>query len=155
MAIWFDIDPKSGVPINKQIIDQVKRAVATGMLQPGEELPTVRELAAEHSLNPNTIAKAYQHLKLLGLVNSRPGVGGGTFIADGVEVAVREQEIGRFHEELRRVIRAGFSLGLSQTELDHIFQTELNDWYKTHPLPAPATIDIPASLAERMAKKEM
>ncbi len=142
MAVWFDIDPKNGVPLFKQIIEQVRRAVANGMLKPDEQLPTVRELAEEHSLNPNTIAKAYQNLEVLGLVYTRPGVRGGTFIAQGIEARVREVELERFQEDLRRVVRDGHNLGLGQIEMSERFELELGDWYTAHPLPAPATIEL-------------
>lgn len=136
MAIWFDINPRSGVPIFKQIVAQVRRAIATGMLAPDEQLPTVRELADEHSINPNTTAKAYHDLKTLGLVYTRPGVGGGIFVQPGVEKAVRELELVNFQEEIRRLIREGHNLGLSQAEFYGLFQLELDNWYKTHPLSA-------------------
>ncbi len=141
MAIWFDIDPRSGAPLFKQIIEQVKRSVATGMLKPGEQLPTVRELAEEHSINPNTIAKAYQNLEVMGLVYTRPGVRGGTFIASGVEIGLRQEELLRFQEDLRRVVRDGFNLGLEAVELDHHFQKALGEWYQAHPRPAAAQTD--------------
>ncbi|MEI6046745.1 MAG: GntR family transcriptional regulator [Chloroflexota bacterium] len=153
MAIWFDIDAKSGVPIFKQIIEQVKRAIATGMLKPDEQLPTVRELAEEHSVNPNTIAKAYQNLEVMGLVYTRPGVRGGTFIAREVVASVRAVELERFQEEVRKVVRSGYNLGLEQADLHGRFQRELDEWYSNHPLPAPATIDLTHSLAEHNAKK--
>ena len=153
MAIWFDIDPKNGAPIFKQIIDQVKRAIATGLLKPDEQLPTVRELAEEHSLNPNTIAKAYQGLELMGLVYTRPGVRGGTFIAKGVTANVREAELERFQDDLRRAVREGYNLGLPQAELERRFQQELEQWYTAHPLPAPATIEGVPDLANQVARK--
>jgi GntR family transcriptional regulator len=153
MAIWFDIDPKNGAPIFKQIIDQVKRAIATGMLQPEERLPTVRELAEEHSINPNTIAKAYQHLEVMGLVYTRPGVRGGTFVAKDVEAGVREVELERYQDELRKVVRDGHNLGLEESELDRRFQKELTEWYSAHPLPAPAAINVPAAIVDRVARK--
>jgi GntR family transcriptional regulator len=133
MAIWFDIDPKNGAPIFKQVIEQVKRAVATGMLKPDERLPTVRELAEEHSINPNTIAKAYQNLELLGLVYTRPGVRGGTFIAQFNEDILREAELTRYQEELQRLVREGYNLRLEAPELTLRFQSEVEAWYTTHP----------------------
>ncbi len=142
MAIWIDIDAKSGVPIFKQIVDQVKRAVATGMLRPDEQLPTVRELAEEHSINPNTIAKAYDKLKDAGLVYSRPGVGGGIFVAKGAQANARGVELERFQEDLRRTVKDGYNLGLAQSELNQRFQREVSEWYTTHPLPEPASIPI-------------
>jgi len=153
MAIWFDIDIKSGVPLFKQVIEQVRRAVGTGMLQPDERLPTVRELAEEHSINPNTIAKAYQNLELMGIVYTRPGVRGGTFIAPGVAAGMRLVELERFQEDVRKVVRDGYNLGLPQGELNQTFQHELTEWYSAHPLPAPATLNMTPVLNERAAKK--
>lgn len=149
MAIWFDIDAKSGTPIFKQVIEQVKRAIATGMLLADEQLPTVRELAEEHSLNPNTIAKAYQNLELLRVVYTRPGPRGGTFVSGETAAGVREEELQRYQEELRRVIRYGHSLGLDRTELDRRFQQTLGSWYNEHPLPAPASIEVPVNRPAR------
>lgn len=153
MAIWFDVDPKNGVPIFKQIIEQVKRAIATGMLATDEQLPTVRDLAEEHSINPNTIAKAYQILESMGLVYTRPGVRGGTFIAKGVEAGVRELELERYQEDLRKIIREGFNLGLAQHELQRRFDTELTAWYEIHPLPEPASLNLMPDATGHTAKK--
>lgn len=150
MAIWFDIDVKNGTPIFKQIIDQVKRAIATGMLLADERLPTVRELAEEHSLNPNTIAKAYQNLEILGVVYTRPGPRGGTFVAGEAAAGVREEELTRYQEELRKVVRYGQSLGLDRSELDRRFQRELQDGFAAATLPAPASIEVPV---DRPARK--
>lgn len=150
MAIWFDIDVKNGTPIFKQVIDQVKRAIATGMLLADEQLPTVRELAEEHSLNPNTIAKAYQNLEMLGVVYTRPGPRGGTFVAGEAAAGVREEELTRYQEELRKVVRYGQSLGLDRNELDRRFQQELQDGYAAQTLPRPASIEVPV---DRPARK--
>ena len=151
MAIWFDIDIKSGTPIFKQIIDQVKRAIATGMLLADEQLPTVRELAEEHSLNPNTIGKAYQNLEMLGVVYTRPGPRGGTFVAGEAAAGVREEELTRYQEEVRKVVRYGRSLGLERAELDRRFQQELQDGYAAQTLPQPASIEVP--VVDRPARK--
>ena len=61
--ITFTLDPKSGVPIYRQIQDQVRYGIASGLLLPGEQLPTVRALAVELSVNPNTVIKAYTELE--------------------------------------------------------------------------------------------
>lgn len=153
MAIWFDIDAKSGAPIFKQIIEQVKRAVATGMLKPDEQLPTVRELAEEHSINPNTIAKAYQNLEMLGLVYTRPGVRGGTFIAAGIAANVRELELERFQDDLRKIVRDGHSLGLEAGELNNRIEQEIAEWYTAHPLPIQTTFSVGDRLVDRGATK--
>ena len=78
MAFTLSVDLKSGVPIYRQIIDQVKSAIATGTLGPGDRLPTVRQLSVDLSVNPNTVSRAYNELDLTGLVETH--MGSGTFI---------------------------------------------------------------------------
>ena len=74
----FRPNPSSGVPIYLQLMEQVKHAIETGALRPGEQLPGIRPLAEELVINPNTVAKAYRELEHEGLVAARPGVG--TFV---------------------------------------------------------------------------
>lgn len=78
--ISFQIDLKSGVPFYRQIIDQVKSAMAAGLLEPGDRLPTVRQLAVDLSINPNTVSRAYTQLELTGLVETQ--MGSGTFVSN-------------------------------------------------------------------------
>jgi len=76
----FKIDNASDRPVYRQIVDQVKRDVALGKLATDEKIPTVRELAAQLAINPNTISKAYRQLEQQGIITTRPGTG--TFIAN-------------------------------------------------------------------------
>jgi GntR family transcriptional regulator len=76
--IQFHLDSASGVPAYLQVVQQVKRALRLGLLHPGEQLPTVREVVAALAINPNTVLKAYRELEREGLVVSRPGQG--TFV---------------------------------------------------------------------------
>src|SRR5215469_11607761 len=69
----FTLQPTSGVPIYRQLIDQVRRMVASGQLTPGMELPSVREVAAEYTVNPTTISKAYSLLESEGLLQRHRG----------------------------------------------------------------------------------
>jgi GntR family transcriptional regulator len=69
----FILNPQSGIPIYRQIIDQVTRMVASGQLPPGSELPSVRELAVEHAVNPMTISKAYALLETEGVLIRQRG----------------------------------------------------------------------------------
>ena len=78
MTLQIKLDAKSGVPFYRQIIDQVKSAMATGEVGPGDRLPTVRQLAVDLSINPNTVARAYTELELTGLVETQ--MGSGTFV---------------------------------------------------------------------------
>ena len=78
-TIRFQLDLKSGVPYYRQVIDLVKSGIATGRLAPGDRLPTVRQLAVDLSINPNTVSRAYTELELTGLVETQ--MGSGTFVA--------------------------------------------------------------------------
>jgi GntR family transcriptional regulator len=77
--IAFQLNPKSGVPIYRQIQDQIRYGIASGLLGPGEQLPTVRSLAVELSVNPNTVIKAYSELEREGILTTEQG--SGTFVA--------------------------------------------------------------------------
>lgn len=76
----FSIDFKSGVPFYRQIIEQIKFGIASGELGPGDRLPTVRQLAVELSINPNTVVRAYRELEIEGVLNTQQG--SGTFIGN-------------------------------------------------------------------------
>jgi GntR family transcriptional regulator len=115
VAIWLDVDPRSGVPIYVQIVDQVRHVLGVGGLRPGERLPTVRQLAGELAVAPNTIVKAYDELQRMGLVVSRPGVG--TVVAEGVEEVARERRVEEVFERLRVLARDAAALGISEDEL--------------------------------------
>ena len=78
MTIDIKLDLKSGVPFYRQVIDQVKAAIATESLSPGDRLPTVRQLAVDLSINPNTVSRAYTELELTGLVETQ--MVSGTFV---------------------------------------------------------------------------
>jgi GntR family transcriptional regulator len=73
--LLFQINFKSGKPVYRQLVDQVKVAAASGALQPGEALPSIRPLAEELRLNRNTVAKAYSELESLGVIDTLPGKG--------------------------------------------------------------------------------
>ncbi len=89
--IEFKMDAKSGVPFYRQIVDQIRYGIASKSLLPGEQLPTVRELAVRLELNPNTIRKSYSELEILGILDTQQGTG--TFVSDReVEVAGAEKE---------------------------------------------------------------
>lgn len=89
--ITFTLDSKSGVPIYRQIMDQIRHGIASGRLSPGEQLPTVRALAVDLQVNPNTVIKAYSLLEQQGVLTSEQG--SGTFVADAAPLlSPRERE---------------------------------------------------------------
>jgi GntR family transcriptional regulator len=115
VGVWIDIDARSGVPIYVQIVGQVRHAVEVGGLGPGEKLPTVRALAQELSIAPNTIVKAYNELQREGLVESRPGVG--TVVAEGVVAVAQVRQREAIFERLRVLVRDAAALGISEDDL--------------------------------------
>ena len=76
--VGLQIDTKSGVPFYRQIVEQVKFGIARGDLQPGVQLPTVRQLAVDLSINPNTVIRAYRELEIEGVIDTHQG--SGTFV---------------------------------------------------------------------------
>ncbi len=89
--MYIQVDPKSGVPLYTQIKDEIRLAVATGALGPGDQLPGVRNLATQLRVNFNTVGRAYRELQAEGLLNSRRG--SGTFVsAEGKKIGQREAE---------------------------------------------------------------
>jgi GntR family transcriptional regulator len=102
----FRLDSQSGVPAYRQIIDQVQGGLASGTLGAGDQLPTVRQLAVDLAINPNTVLRAYRELEIRGVLDSQQGTG--TFIADR-KVVQDEPERGRKLDQLvgEFVARAG------------------------------------------------
>src|SRR5438094_4853027 len=85
------ISPNDGVPIYLQIVNQVKYLVASGRLEPGEELPPIRTLAEQLLINPNTVARAYRELELAGVVTKRRTAG--TYVSDTTSPLARRQRL--------------------------------------------------------------
>jgi len=113
LTLQIRLDVKSGVPFYRQVIDQVKAAIATESISPGDRLPTVRQLAVDLSINPNTVSRAYTELELTGLVETQ--MGSGTFVGTR-SVARDDVEHRRLldqlcQEFLSRVSTHGFTLG--------------------------------------------
>jgi GntR family transcriptional regulator len=125
-VLTFNLDPKSGVPYYKQIIQQVQMAVADGRLKRGSQLPTVRGLAVDIQVNPNTVARAYNELEIRGIVNTQQGTG--TFISDkkiSLSQIEREQVLSRICKDFYTKLN---SYGLSIDEAFEILRE-----FKDHP----------------------
>lgn len=113
--VLLDVDPQSGVPIYVQLVEGVRHALAVGTLRPGERLPTVRALAKELAVAPNTVVKAYNELQRAGLIESRPGVG--TVVVGDLEEVAREQQIEDLYRRLGVLVRDAVGLGITEDEL--------------------------------------
>ena len=86
----FRLDLESGVPVYRQLIDQVQAGLDSGTLDPGDQLPTVRQVAVDLAINPNTVLRAYRELEIRGVLDTQQGTG--TFIADR---KVKQDEVER------------------------------------------------------------
>src|SRR5271169_3762940 len=111
-SFQFRLDTHSGVPAYRQIIDQVQAGIASGSLTAGDQLPTVRQLAVDLAINPNTVMRAYRELELGGLIETHQGTG--TFIANKKlekNSAERDRQLGQMAGEFAaRAGAAGFTL---------------------------------------------
>ncbi len=119
--IKFLLDYSGGVPIYRQIIDQIRFGIASGQLKPGEQLPTVRALAVELKVNLNTISKAYKELEIKNILESQQGTG--TFINKTENAVPDKERKEKLKEICIRLSSVALSYGFS---LDEVKQ-ELND----------------------------
>jgi GntR family transcriptional regulator len=109
--IDFRLDPKTGTPFYRQIIDQIKFGIAAGKLKTGEQLPTVRALAVELKVNLNTVAKAYKELEIQNILATQQGTG--TFISE-INIQLSNQEKnGKLKEICDEFTAIAFSYGFS------------------------------------------
>ena len=108
----FGLDLHTGVPVYRQLIDQVRAGIASGSLTAGDQLPTVRQLAVDLAINPNTVMRAYRELELGGLLETHQGTG--TFISDKKpekKTVERERQLSQMAGEFAaRAGAAGFTL---------------------------------------------
>jgi GntR family transcriptional regulator len=127
------LEAKDGVPIYLQVMQQVKYLIASGRLQPGEELPSIRTLAEQLLVNPNTIARAYRELELAGVVEKRRTAG--TYVAENGSPLARKERLKLINERVDRLLVEAFQMGFdlddvlklvqkSQLAIDHQKQEE-------------------------------
>ncbi len=120
--IGYRLDPRSGLAPYLQLVRQTKDALRLGLLHPGDQLPTVKEVVATIAINPNTVLKAYRELERAGLVEGRPGVGtfvlktfGGPRLADNP----------RLRRRLERWVREARDAGLDDESISALFDATL------------------------------
>jgi len=120
----FHVRPTAGVPIYSQITGQVKSRILSGSLRPGDQLPSVRELAVRLAVNPNTVARAYQELEREGWVRTERGRG--TFVADRPPVDGRSARelVG---EKMELLFREAQDLGLDRQTLEFLLRQKLDE----------------------------
>ena len=119
------IQAQGGVPIYLQVMQQIKYLVASGRLQPGDELPSIRTLAEQLIVNPNTIARAYRELETAGVVEKRRTAG--TFVAQAGSPLARKERMKLLKQRVDQLLVEAFQMGFDLDEvLKLVQQSELN-----------------------------
>lgn len=121
----MDIDPRSHIPIYLQIAEAIREAVAAGVYRPGEALPSLRALAIDVQVNPNTVQRAYDELAREGLIQARRGKG--LFVAENGTALARTHAQQTMRRAFEQVIRKGRAAGFRGEEARAIFEASLND----------------------------
>lgn len=123
----IQVDYESGVPIYAQIMEQIKHLVAAGRLKPGDQLPTIRQLAVDLRVNPNTVVRAYHELDRQGVISTQQGRG--TFIARRPdERRLVEMRKDRLRAMMGGALLEALSLGYEAEEIREAFEKQLEEW---------------------------
>ena len=120
LAVQLHISPHDGVPIYLQIVNQVKYLVASGRLEPGEELPPIRTLAEQLLVNPNTVARAYRELEMAGVVVKRRT--SGTYVSEGASPLARRQRLKIISERVDALLAEARQMNIDTDELIDLIQ---------------------------------
>jgi GntR family transcriptional regulator len=118
--IEFHLDGNSGLPPYLQLVRQVRHALRLGLLQEGDQLPTVKDVVARLAINPNTVLKAYRELEHEGVVAARPGIG--TFVTRTLTDATLAAH-GPLRQDLLRWLSAARRAGLDEESIEALFMT--------------------------------
>ncbi|MBV8748634.1 MAG: GntR family transcriptional regulator [Candidatus Eremiobacteraeota bacterium] len=125
---FFAVDPHGGAPLYLQLAEQIKRAIAVGALTPGERLPTVKALAQDLKVNPNTVARVYRDLEREGVISTAPGRG--SFIGkNGAVDEARRAALDVAGRGVESAVREARSLGVTHTEVRAIADAAIARWY--------------------------
>jgi GntR family transcriptional regulator len=129
------VDPHSGVPVYRQLMDQIKFHIASGLLRPGDELPSTRALSAQLGVNPMTISKAYSYLEREEILERRPGRPVVVKPVDGD--AMRDRKVDQLRESLASTVTMVHQLGIGKDEAVSLFRSLLEDIDDTEPEDTP------------------
>jgi GntR family transcriptional regulator len=132
--MMIEVDFRSHAPIYVQIVDRIKHLVATEVLKPGDQLPTVRQLAADLRVNFNTIARAYRMLDESGVISTQQGRG--TYVLEPLPPERAERLRAAALEELARsFVREAERMGFEPNEVEDAYDAKINQWRELGYLP--------------------
>lgn len=127
----FQINFKSGTPVYRQLMEQIKASVASGLLKEGDPLPSIRPLAEQISVNRNTIIKAYMFLESEGVINTLPGKG--SFICVNPPLFSKKERCEKLKAEVDELIVHAYHLKVSKADLEELLDQEYHEFSKTNP----------------------
>lgn len=131
--MFLHIDPADGVPIYAQVVRQVKYAVAGSAFKKGDLVPSVRELARELAINPNTVARAYRELQADGVLRAVRGTG--MEVTEGAVRRCRRERVDLIRARLRRVLAEAGQSGLDAESLQRLWKEEMEELEATEVRP--------------------
>ena len=111
----FRLDSHSGVPVYRQLINQVQAAITTGMLSTGDQLPTVRRVAVDLAINPNTVVRAYREMELRGILDTQQGTG--TFVAENRVHHSKTEQARQLSQLITEFVARAGAAGLKVSDL--------------------------------------
>jgi GntR family transcriptional regulator len=127
-VLQFHIDPHSGIPIYRQLMDQVKYYTASAVLKPGDMLPSIRQLSRDLSVNPTTIVKAYSELEHEGVIELRHGKG--VFLAEASRRMTAQARVAALRRPARQLAMEASQMGISEQEVLRVVKEELEQLRK-------------------------
>lgn len=122
--LMFDLDLKSRVPIYEQLVEKIKELIIKEVLKENEQLPSVRALSNDLTINPNTIQKAYRELENQGYIYSIPGKG--NFVSNVKNKNLNREKIEKISQEIKKLVLEGVYLGMTKQEVLDILEEIFN-----------------------------
>jgi GntR family transcriptional regulator len=116
----FELDVRSRVPIYEQLVEKIKELIIKGLLKENEQLPSVRALSNDLTINPNTIQKAYRELENQGYIYSIPGKG--SFVAPLKDRDINKKKIEKILEEVKKLMLEGLYLGMDREDFIKVLE---------------------------------
>jgi GntR family transcriptional regulator len=127
-VLHFNIDPHSGIPIYRQVMDQVKYYAASSILKPGDMLPSIRQLSRDLSVNPTTIVKAYSELQHEGVIELRHGKG--VFLSESSRRMTAPERVAALRRNARQLAVEALQMGASDQDVLRVVKEELEQLRK-------------------------